>query len=229
MEKKKMKLWKKILLVLGIVLIILIIMLLRKMFILKNLYDKVSSYEDYSNYYMKKTTYSGDSVTISKIYKKDNKSLITIENHNFEKNSKNAIKIYNDAETTNVYYETENNEKYVYLNQENFIKLNIPNILQTGDILELLTTSVTTRITSKNCNEKQCYALESLLPLYPAILYVEKDTGLTIRNSGTTGTVSSNGIATDEVHDYIYEFGTVKDNDIVMPDINDYKIMENKK
>lgn len=227
MEKKQMRLWKKVLLLLLLIIFILGLMIIRKMVIIKDLDNKVSSYENYKNYYIKETTYSGNSITISEIYKKDNKSLIILTNYNFENDGKNVIKVFNDSNNTNTYYETDNNKKIAYLNQKNNIQLNITNEVETKNFFNLLVKALNTRISSKNCNEKLCYAIETIIPpKYSDITYIEKDTGLVVRKSGITGTVDSDEITTDNVEDYIYSFDTVTDSDIIEPNIDEYEIHE---
>ena len=93
--------------------------------------------------------------------------------------------------------------------------------------------SLMARIRSVEQNEKDCYEVTYVYSsniLMPAegefAIYIEKETGLTVKNKNGA-IVNENGTEEPIVIDYEYKFDSVTDEDLVEPDISEYKIQEN--
>ena len=192
---KKIKLLKAIILS---VIIIIFFCIARKAFIIKSLQKKISNYTDSKNYISRIYKYEGNSLTIGTKYQKDEKYLSTMEKLGGPNTSINFV-AYNDGNTTDSYIEvidTENNKKIERLNTVNFPVVNtLYDHLATENAFEFFKNLITTRITSVECNGKECYRIVDFYSpdiLYidnkesknQFIIYIDKKTGLPVREEG---------------------------------------------
>lgn len=156
--KKKMTLLK------GIILIILLVFIItvgRRMFILVTLSKKAEKSKESDNYYIRYSQYEGDSMTVTKTYKKGEKKLTILEyydNENTEQNNKWTE--FCDGNKTNIYVETKN-EKIAMLDAEEggilppmlfaYSSVNIENVGQ------LIQNAILSSIRTIKCNGRECY------------------------------------------------------------------------
>lgn len=224
MEKKKMKIGKKIGIVILILLIIFIIATVRKIIIINDLQNKVSNYVNSTNYYTKITSHREDTINIVEAYHKDEKHLIIFDRIS----EKNKMMAYINGENANVYYNTEQS-KFVNLNSNMQFHVNIMDYLYTENFGQLLIMSILSNIKSVECNEKDCYYIKNIIS--PNVLsgkddgvYIEKETGLVIRNSGGTFVNTETGEETSIIVDHEYKFNNVTDEIFIEPDISEYEV-----
>lgn len=230
MEKRKMKVWKILLLVLAILLVLFIIDTGRKMFIIKDLQNKVSQYTNQTNYYMKSYEYQGPIITISETYKKDNRDLTSITNVSEERIMRLTNFKKDDRVTT---YIDIPNDKIAIVNSDAIpAEFKVMDWLYTENTWQFIVRSIKSSIQTEECNGKECYKIQvGCFELFcfddhkEDLDYFEKETGLLVRRKN--GTIGINNEKTDSIVDYYYEFGTVTDEHLKEPNISEYKIQEN--
>lgn len=217
MEKKKIKLWKKVLIVVAIALILFIIIIMRKFIILSNLENISKDIINSNNYYARIYSISsqGNIITMNESYNKDSKYLTTIKIYgtniteergiNFYKNQDDIIQIIKVGETKIAFLNNDTIAGNTQINAYYNYKMNIWNKL----IL-----SIFSRIPTEQCNNKECYLIE-IAKDYK--MWIDKQTGLIVRE-----------INNNAVTDFYYEFDVVKDEDIVKPDISDCTVKVNE-
>lgn len=232
MNKKKV--FKVILIVLLILFLLFVINTVRKIIIIKNLQSKVSQYMDSTNCYMKSTSKAEETTTIE-TYRKDDKSLTKL-NVVLPNGTRNLIS-YTDGEIKNVYIDVDTNtskSKVAMLNTEGIVMTSsILDWLYTENFGQLILMAITSNIKSETLNGIDCYIVNGFhvanmltsdfnVPGY----YIEKETGLVIRNSDGVIT-KEDGTSSVVIVDREYKFDVVTDEDLVEPDISEYTIKEN--
>ncbi len=236
MEKKKIKIWKIVLIIVGIILLIFLVKTTRNMIILKKIDNAVSKYQNSNNVHITSYTYYGDSLNITESYKKDDKYLVKVNADS--KDHKRRLINYCDGEKVNTYIESDS-DKIAILNSNALPSAGqVANYAENNSLWEFLVMSFCTSIKSEVCNGKDCYKLSNLLSSSVFIvsndedfsksdfsIYIDKETGLLVRQFNGTSGEGKDKINT--VNDMKYEFDTVTDADIVEPDISEYTIQEN--
>lgn len=221
---KKMKLFKIILL--GI-LLIFILSYARKMIIIVSLNNKISNYTSSTNYYMKAITYLGDDLTTIENYKKDNKYIRRLKV--LSESSKIVTTDYYNGETINTYTELkfdEDNEEYVLRktarlnNTDKGIVPVIPNQIEISNPINFVLLPLLSSVTSERCNDKDCYRIV----INSTIYYIDKETGLTIREIGESSNTATDGVHYDMVTDIQYKFDIITEEYFIEPDIRKYEI-----
>jgi len=216
---KKLRFFKIIVL---LILTIFIALTTRKMAIISDLNKKANQYVNSDNYYEKIIAYTGENMLIHDIYHKGEKTVTIMRRIN--ENETNKITWYRKGDKTNIYWDNEN-QKIAELNSDGGLQVNIVNYLQVNNFLELLFASITTNIKSVEYNGKECYIVtnyfgSNVLMTENEGAWIEKNTGLMIKNTGGMG--SSLGTVTN----FKYEFGTVTDEVFIEPDISEYEVRE---
>lgn len=213
----------------------------RNMVIFKKIDENQTKYSNLTNYHIIASYYSGKQYVVNETYRKNDIYLSSLTRYN---NESGLIKMtfYISKEEHRMYLEVKTNtetSKKVYFPDNNgdmFGILTMDTYGGEGHIYSnLIIDSFLTRISSSDCNGKECYILEGkYLPwmLYDGrntanYSYIEKETGLFIR--GSNG-ITSDGLGGefDAVQDWFYEFDNVTDEDVTPPDIADYEITEVK-
>ena len=206
-----MKLWKKILIIVLILCVILAIVICRKFIIISNLVNESKEYNDKTNYIAIVQSLQNGNVSIAKSYNKDGNVLTTLKTYGKDiQEERGLIKYEKDNEKVAVVYNGQ--EKVAIINQPVLATINIVNVYSTfNDFLPRLQFAIMSKITTDNYDNIECYLIE----LNNWKMWVEKDTGLVLRevNGGM-------------VSERFYEFDSVKDEDIIKPDISDCKIQE---
>ena len=205
---------RKILLVIFIIFIIFFIFTLRKLIILNKIESLAKDRVNSINYYSEKIFITGKNTTIMKSYNKDGKYLTELRTFEPTVNEKRGTTIYKNNEDKLVIMES-GETKIAFINSDTMIGEISVHTLGTEQLplWHKLLVSATSRITSEECNNKKCYFIE---PAKGWKLWIDKETGLIVREiNGST------------LQDSYYKFDEVKDEDIIKPDISDYKIVEN--
>ena len=228
MEKKKMKLWKKILIAIVIVLVIFVLITARKVIIIKGLQDRIEKYSNINNYYIKFVSTQGQE---TENYVKGEKYITTLTVTSSE-GKVSKLTNYCNGEKINTYIEG-GEEKVAILDSEGLpTSAGIISWVRTDNIVQLISMSITSHIKTENCNGKECYKISNFYSnnlLYSEgknEVYIEKETGLTIKAINGTA-VDENGNEQEIISEYEYKFGVVTDDDLKEPDISEYKIQNN--
>lgn len=222
MEKKKMKLWKKILIVVGVIFAIFVIHTVRNMIILRGLETEVAKYVDSKNLYEKIINNTIQTTTVTEYYCKDDKAILNLTTTIKETGEVRKLTNYFDGEKTNTYIDT-NGEKIALLNSNGIpSKIMIISMNFDDNLWYLLQVSATSFIKSEKYNGKQCYSINGS---FLDETYIEKETGLMVRSIQGTSQ-DENGNKSDIVVEYYYEFNNVNDSVFVEPDLTEYKIQQ---
>ena len=213
MEKKKMKLWKKILLIVLALFILFSIYVIRNFLIISNIVNVSKEYATKTNYIANLYSIQGDSVNVSKSYNKDGKYLSLIQTKANDINNSLKLTVYkSDNEGLAIIEAGDRKTAILNNNVIGGIYVNTFSNIYDGDILQKLFFSAITRISTEKCNNKECY-------------YVEVSSGWKVwidKENGTIFREINGGFVTERS----YEFDVVKDEDIVKPDISDCEIQK---
>lgn len=200
---RKFKLLRNILI---IIVVLFVIIVGRKTFILMRLSNKANNMINQTNYYTKTETYSNGQMNILESYNKDGITYGTMILYSEGNDNKSMILYKSDTERIILIDDgttkTLNNTGDIIINPVYF----------TGEsILENLFIAITTSVDRIELNDKKCYLIRD----GNTEKFIDANTGLAIKiidnqNNRTT--------------DYKYEFGIVKDTDVIKPDITDYTI-----
>lgn len=219
--KKYNKKLKSLKIILLIIFALFIIRTGRNMIIMANLSNKANEHISLTNYRRTSTSYQGDALSIIDYYFKDGKYVVIM--NRLTQNETNKITAYNNGKTINMYYET-GDKKIVELNAGGLVGINTINYFESYNPLMFIIRGITTNIKSVECNGKECYLVnENLLG---EVTYIDKETGLIIRNNIGTYKNQDNDNITSRLQDIRYEFGTVTDEIFVEPDISKYEVKE---
>ena len=230
-EVKYIKKYNNKLKILKIILIVIFLMFMvsfaRKATIIATLNSKANNYINTTNYYVKSSTYFGDELEIIENYKKDDRYLGRYER--LSNDEKTIILEYYNNGVINDYldmhnYKEESHIKRADLNRigeptETFSIRKIITPIKTDNLFQFITTALFSNITTEQYNEKKCYRIVNS----GYVIYIDKETGLTIRVIGDC-IINTDNQTFKIVSDYKYEFDTVTDEDFIEPDINEYEI-----
>ena len=202
---RKLKLLRNILL---IILVLFVLVVGRKTIILTSLSNKANEIKDEKNYYIKLESYSEGQMNILETYYKDNKSYATMTIYSKENNIIKMTSYKNGQEKIGT---IQNGDKKILSNNGDITVQ--PIFFAYDNILENLIIAITTNIEKVNLNGTECYMIKD----GNTEKFIDANTGLAIkmidnRNNRTV--------------DYKYEYGTVKDSDIIKPDTTGYIVIE---
>ena len=199
MEKKKMKIWKKILIAITVVLAMYLIVTLYKYSVLTKIYERNIASNNISNRYY----YSETDDTIIEFWQKDG----LMKNHLKRKGNVGDIIMWEDSNT---------GEKYVFWNElEKIYQEGGQVIGQFGSMFMTDESKVRLMMAAhplmfvfpKNYDGKQCYCIK----LFSIAEVIDKETGLTLYdNNGGDRNLR-------------YTFNTVTDEDVARPDLSEYE------
>lgn len=215
MEKKKMKLCKKILIVIAILILLVMIITIRKFIIISNLEKISKNIQNCKNFHAEAYTIQGNNVNIRKIYNKDSKCLTTIQAFGIDITEKRELTTYEDENSTITVVQS-GKTKIAFLDRETLGGNDGIYTFSTNGMSNVnkFFFSLLIKIKTEECNNKECYLIETQQGWK---IWVDKQTGIIVRE------INENSIT-----DYNYKFDIVKDEDIIKPDISDCKIQENK-
>lgn len=244
MEKKKIKLWKKILMILLVIVIIFAIIFIRRATILADIDKKVTECENNNKNFYVKSTYETSKYTMEiNRYIKDNVDKLVIEKTNIDGN-KAKITAITYPEERKVFTEAGDNKVMnVYKEKAAIRGAHMENTTETSytifsnpaysmSVIERIINAIGTRIKSVKVDNKDCYELSSLTNtnfLYDdnttkMLVYVEKDTGLTLK---IIQEIKENNEKEQETKKFEYKFNQVTDEDVKEPDNSEYKLQFN--
>lgn len=222
-QKKEVKFLKKynrkIKILSGIILAIIIIygiIVIRNTFILASMITKTRTVWNPNNMHSTAYSHSGKKLSIVDSYYLDDKQYFKIKSYDGEDIT--TMIGYTEGETQQVFVEKGEN-KVVMIN-ERFGKSFVTPHMYFSTPFEMVLMAAISSITSTTCNGEECYFINA----WGFKEYVNKKTGLTVRAMDGISTTSDGTF--DGIVDYKYEFGTVKEEDFVLPDISEYQIIE---
>ena len=214
MEKKKKKLWKKILIVIGIIFIILLIAVIRKFVILSHLENISKARINSNNYYVETYSLQGNCMQIAKSYNKENTYLTVLETISKNTGQENQLTVYDNAAETISIIQTDEEKIALLGGPAVGGKISVNAYATYGQgFWSKFQLAMLSKITTEKINNKECYLVESV---FGWKRWIDKETGLTVREY-------TNG----DITDFYYEFDVVEDSDIQKPDISDCEIVDN--
>lgn len=201
MEKRKMKLWKKVLIAILIIFIILVILAIWRYNILTDIYEKNNEKFSTSNYYY----YSKTDDTIMEAWKKDQITKVNLK----QVNGEGDVTIWKNEST---------GEEYAFYNKQKIYTESqgaVLGITPAGFSLEpdannriLIAINPIVYIGTKEYDNKECYYVK----IDEQEEYIEKETGLIIHSTSEIGE-----------RNITYRFNDITVEEIEMPDINQYE------
>ena len=209
MEKKKMKLWKKILLLISILFLIFIIITTIKFFALTSILEKNKISNNSSNCYY----YSESDTTIMEYCKKDN--IMKLNTRQFD--GTGNITFWKDI-NSNEEFIFWNSESKKYAKNEDAMLEHLPismYIIDNTFARYIISANPLLSIQNTTYNDKNCYIIKNNSHKYKEI--IEKSTGLPLYSK----------INDELVRKVTYSFNTVNDSDVALPDISQYTLIEN--
>ena len=213
MEKKRMKLWKKILLVVLAIFILFSIYVIRNFIIISDIVNVSKKYATKTNYIANLYSIQGNSVNISKSYNKDGKYLSLIQTKVNDINDSAKLTVYKSDNEGIAVIESKG-EKFAILNNNIVGGIHVVTFESIADmnIIQKLLFSAITTISTEECNNKECYHIEISSGWK---VWIDKENGTIVREI-------NGGFVTERR----YEFDVVKDEYIVKPDISDCEIQK---
>ena len=221
---KKLRIFKIIII---IIVLIFVFVIGRRMIVLHNLQTKMSNYENADNFHFKTIYYNEDSMDQFEIYKLGNKYKAVIHYISLEFNNK--ITRFGNGETENWYIES-GDAKLAEIKREPLGSIAIGGQMY-DNFWDFIKIAFTTQITSEKCNGIDCYKLQTTSIINEVLsikshetAYYEKSTGLLIRSISDQNAILNNDNGSGQIQDYRYDFGNVREEEFIEPDINEYKI-----
>lgn len=207
----KMKILKTILLM---IIAVYVLVVGRRTIIMASLSEKAKDKQINNNYYAKLYSYQGDSLTITESYNKGEDYLTTMKRF---VNGNQIQKITYYKKGNEQLFLTEFEGKKYIQNSSTMVDRHILPVTYVSDgLLTNMQYAFIIGIDRTYCNGKECYVIRG--NSYER--YIDRETGLAVRNIEKSNKDITR--QTDMVVDYEYKFNTVKDSDIIKPDITGY-------
>lgn len=214
MEKKKMKLWPKIVLgVLAVVIVLLTIILMVNNSIINKIVAKQKENVNRQNYSYTVQSNSSEN-TMTKIYYKDGTRIYVIQN-----NDRSAI-MWSDSNTKEMIAMVPNTLKATIAKYDGYDLASIPYLLDEAMSRILKFSSI---ITSDTVNGEECYKVSSL----GQKLWFSKSTGMIVKEMN--GTVVKDGKEMSYVSEFKdWKFNQLTDIDVTRPNLIGYEVTNNQ-
>lgn len=216
--RKHLKVLNMIILSIVILVIGLTVNTIRKVTIIKDMQNKILEYSNSNNYYIKATKHGNNEETIIETYKKDNVILQKITRNS--KEGESSLINYSNNKKINTYIDS-GTSKIAVVDVENPItETNVENWVYTQNEKECIMAAFMSSIKREKLDGKYVYRIKNFYPAQKFItdfdnfyFYIDKETGLMIKNSENDGT------------NYEYQFNVVTDKDLIEPNIEEYTIV----
>lgn len=214
MEKKKMKLWPKIVLgVLAVVIVLLTIIVMVNNSIINKIVAKQKENVNRQNYSYTVQSNSSEN-TMTKIYYKDGTRIYVIQN-----NDRSAI-MWSDSNTKEMIAMVSNTLKATIEKYDGYDLASIPYLLDEAMSRILKFSSI---ITSDTVNGEECYKVSSL----GQKLWFSKSTGMIVKEMN--GTVVKDGKEMGYVSEFKdWKFNQLTDIDVTRPNLIGYEVTNNQ-
>lgn len=240
-KKYNRKLKTLTILIILIILIIFCSTFIRNAFLIITLSNRCEKFIEQDNYHIIWSSYAMNCTTIFDVYYKNGKYIEYMYSYDYDYlnneirggTDSTSIKYYDGVSDNYIqFWKDENNEKLMKYDKvdENgtFIKPTITLhdvgqvILLKQNLKEFIKECFLYRITLEKCNNIDAYRFATINDNVN-ILYIDKETGLTLRNQLGIYTSQPNSY-TDYFSDLKYEFGTVTEEDVTPPNFDEYKL-----
>ena len=214
MEKKKMKLWPRIVLgVLAIVIVLMIILIMINNSIINKIIAKQRENVNEKNYSYTVQSNSSDNV-MTKIYYKDGIRVYAIQN-----NDKSVI-MWKNYNTNEMITMVPNVLKATVEKYDGYDSTSIPYLLDESMSRTLKLFSI---ITSDTVNGEECYKVNSL----GQKLWFSKSTGMIVKS--INGKAVTNEKKVDSVSEFKdWKFNQLTDIDVTRPNLIGYEVTNNQ-
>ena len=214
MEKKKMKLWPKIVLgVFAVVIVLLTIIVMVNNSIINKIVAKQKENVNRQNYSYTVQSNSSEN-TMTKIYYKDGTRIYVIKN-----NDRSAI-IWNNSNTKEMITIVPNLLKATVQKYDSDDSTSIPYLLDASMSRALKLSSI---ITSDTVNGEECYKVSSI----GQKLWFSKSTGMIVKEMN--GTVVKDGKEIGYVSEFKdWKFDQLTDIDVTRPNLIGYEVTNNQ-
>lgn len=214
MEKKKTKLWPKIVLgVLAVVIVLLTIIVMINNSIINKIVAKQQENVNRQNYSYTVQSNSSEN-TMTKIYYKDGTRIYVIQN-----NDRSAI-MWSDSNTKEMIAMVPNTLKATIEKYDGYDLASIPYLLDEAMSRILKFSSI---ITSDTVNGEECYKVSGL----GQKLWFSKSTGMIVKEMN--GTVVKDGKEMDSVSEFRdWKFNQLTDIDVTRPNLIGYEVTNNQ-
>ena len=214
MEKKKMKLWPKIVLgVFAVVIVLLTIIVMVNNSIINKIVAKQKENVNRQNYSYTVQSNSSEN-TMTKIYYKDGTRIYVIQN-----NDRSAI-IWNNSNTKEMITIVPNLLKATVQKYDSDDSTSIPYLLDASMSRALKLSSI---ITSDTVNGEECYKVSSI----GQKLWFSKSTGMIVKEMNGTGVKDGKEIGyVSEFKDW--KFNQLTDIDVTRPNLIGYEVTNNQ-
>ena len=214
MEKKKTRLWPKIVLgVLAVVIVLLTIIVMVNNSIINKIVAKQQENVNRQNYSYTVQSNSSEN-TMTKIYYKDGTRIYVIQN-----NDRSAI-MWSDSNTKEMIAMVPNTLKATIAKYDGYDLASIPYLLDEAMSRILKFSSI---ITSDTVNGEECYKVSSL----GQKLWFSKSTGMIVKEMN--GTVVKDGKEMSYVSEFKdWKFNQLTDIDVTRPNLIGYEVTNNQ-
>ena len=214
MEKKKTRLWPKIILgVLAVVIVLLTIIVMVNNSIINKIVAKQKENVNRQNYSYTVQSNSSEN-TMTKIYYKDGTRIYVIQN-----NDRSAI-MWSDSNTKEMIAMVPNTLKATITKYDGYDLASIPYLLDEAMSRILKFSSI---ITSDTVNGEECYKVSSL----GQKLWFSKSTGMIVKEMN--GTVVKDGKEMSYVSEFKdWKFNQLTDIDVTRPNLIGYEVTNNQ-
>lgn len=214
MEKKKTRLWPKIVLgVLAVVIVLLTIIVMVNNSIINKIVAKQKENVNRQNYSYTVQSNSSEN-TMTKIYYKDGTRIYVIQN-----NDRSAI-MWSDSNTKEMIAMVPNTLKATIAKYDGYDLASIPYLLDEAMSRILKFSSI---ITSDTVNGEECYKVSSL----GQKLWFSKSTGMIVKEMN--GTVVKDGKVMGYVSEFKdWKFNQLTDIDVTRPNLIGYEVTNNQ-
>lgn len=214
MEKKKTRLWPKIVLgVLAVVIVLLTIIVMVNNSIINKIVAKQQENVNRQNYSYTVQSNSSEN-TMTKIYYKDGTRIYVIQN-----NDRSAI-MWSDSNTKEMIAMVPNTLKATIAKYDGYDLVSIPYLLDEAMSRILKFSSI---ITSDTVNGEECYKVSSL----GQKLWFSKSTGMIVKEMN--GTVVKDGKEMGYVSEFKdWKFNQLTDIDVTRPNLIGYEVTNNQ-
>lgn len=214
MDNKKMKLWKKVLIIILVLFFIFVLLTIRKYIVFTNIINQSKAYTNKTNYIAEVYSLQRDGVSIMKSYNKDGNYLTELQTFGLNIENERKLTIYNKEDERIAIMQSGENKVALLENGVGGL-VRVVTFPYIDNIMQKLQLSIMSKITTDNCNNYECYLIEITNRWR---VWIEKETGL-MRREINGGSVVERS----------YQFDIVTDENIVKPDISDCEIQQNNK
>ena len=211
-----LKIYKKILIIIGVIFFIYLIFVIYKYGILIQIQETAEKSEEPTNIYL----YSENKNVIIESWQKDG----IIKQNMKAKNNNGDITLWINTNTKEAFWIWNLTKTYTKYNGLVYTQLQTSTTTQMDNFKKfLLIANPMTNIKNIRYDDKNCYYLE----LGGIEEIIEKETGILLYRNESNAIINSDSTLSNNYDKFIYELNIVTDENITEPNLSDYKYVEN--